>query len=276
MKKRTGFAVGIILIALGLLCGGMGIYQYIEEKNSAKQYEELQNQVWEDASQTTTEMQEASEKNPEATETSEENIPEETEEKEPLAVPIDFETLTAEYPDVYGWITIPGTDIDYPIVQREGDNSYYLNHNIDGEWKTAGAIFTEDYNSKDFTDPNTLIYGHNMKDGTMFRQLHKYEDRKFFAENKEVIIYQPNQILHYQIFAAYVYDNRHLMVSFDYTDPQVFADYIESIFDRKNMYNNIDDSIVITDEDRIITLSTCNGNKEQRYLVQAVLLSIEN
>lgn len=270
MNKRSGLAAGISLITIGLICGGIGIYYYIAEKNAGKQYEELKNRVQ-------TETSQAPEIFSEKIET-EEIVPEGsgTEEREPPEIPIDFESLTEQYPDIYAWITIPGTDIDYPIVQREGDNSYYLNHTIDGVKKTEGAIFTEDYNGRDFTDANTLIYGHNMKNGTMFRQLHKYEDRKFFEENPEVIIYQPDQILHYQIFAAYTYDNRHLMMSFDFEDPEVFEDYIESIFAKKSMSNNIDDSIEVTAEDRIITLSTCNGNSEQRYLVQAVLLSIEN
>lgn len=270
MKKRLGLAVGILLIVMGLICGGVGIYHYMAEKTAGKQYEELKDQVQTETSQALEAFSGKIE--------TEEIMPEEseTEEKEPPEIPIDFESLTAQYPDIYAWITIPGTDIDYPIVQREGDNGYYLNHTIDGEKKTEGAIFTEDYNGKEFTDANTLIYGHNMKNGTMFRQLHKYEDRMFFEENREVIIYQPDQILHYQIFAAYVYDNRHLMMSFDFEDPQVFEDYIESIFEKKSMSNNIDDSIPITAEDKIITLSTCNGNSEQRYLVQAVLVSVEN
>ena len=82
---------------------------------------------------------------------------------EQMENPIDFDSLTAQYPDIYAWIRIPGTKVDYPIVQREGDNGYYLNHTIDGKKKTEGSIYTEDYNSKDFGDANTVIYGHNMK-----------------------------------------------------------------------------------------------------------------
>ena len=160
-------------------------------------------------------------------------------------------------------------------MQREGDNSYYLNHTLEGKEKQEGAIFTESYNGQDFSDPNTVIYGHNMKNGTMFRQLHEYQDRKFMQENSEVLIYQPGRILQYQIFAAYVYDNRHLLQSFDFEDPQVFQSYLKSVQERKDMTSSIDTSVELTGKDPILTLSTCNGNDEQRYLVQAVLLSIE-
>ena len=187
--------------------------------------------------------------------------------------PIDFEALTAKYPDVYAWIRIPGTNVDYPIARREGDNGYYLNHTIDGRQRIEGAIFTEDYNGKDFEDPNTLIYGHNMKNGSMFRTLHRYKDRKFFEENPYVYIYQEGKVLKYRIFAAYTYDDRHIMMSFDFEDKNIFQLYINSILTNKEISSNIDLVVPVTVEDKIITLSTCTSNQNQRYLVQAVLLS---
>lgn len=256
MKKKILIIIGIIIILIGLIIGGIGLKRYLAEENAGKDYEELKEEV-----------------KIEVEPPIQEEIVEE--EEEPLVIPIDFASLTSKYPDVYAWIQIPGTTIDYPIVQREGDNSYYLNHTIDGIRKTEGAIFTEDYNSKDFDNPNTIIYGHNMKNGSMFKQLHKFRDRQFFNENREIIIYQANRILTYRIFAAYVYDNRHLMMSFDFDDVNVYQAYINSIFEKKGMYGNIDDTVPVTADDKIITLSTCTGDKSKRYLVQAVLLSIK-
>ena len=94
-------------------------------------------------------------------------------------------------------------------------------------------------------------------------------------ENTEIIIYMPDKILRYQIFAAYVNDNKHLLFQYDFDDPEVFESYIEGVFSQKKMSSNIDTTAEVTAEDKIITLSTCNGNDDQRYLVQAVLLSIE-
>ena len=85
--------------------------------------------------------------------------------------------------DIYAWIHIPDTKIDYPVLQHPTDNSYYLNHNLDGSRGYPGCIYTEDYNKKDFTDPNTVLYGHNMKNGTMFAGLHKYGDSEYLEEH---------------------------------------------------------------------------------------------
>ena len=125
-------------------------------------------------------------------------------EEQKEVIPVKFEELQAVNPDIYAWITVPGTVIDYPILQHASDNSYYLMHNIDGSYGYPGCIYTENMNSKDFTDNNTVIYGHNMKNGSMFAQLHKFEDPDFFNENREVLIYLPDEVLHYTIFAAHI------------------------------------------------------------------------
>lgn len=255
MKSRKILA-GIIGLA-ALCCLGTGLYRYVQERQAGGQYEELRETV---------------KAEPAVEETGKTELPE----KEPVEVPVDFEGLQTYNPDIYAWITIPGTQVDYPVVQRLGDNAYYLTHNTDGEESPEGAIFTEDYNSLDFTDPNTILYGHNMKNGSMFRSLHDYMDRSFFDENREVLIYLPDKILHYEIFAAYLYDSRHLMLSYDFDDPDVFAAYLEEIRGIRDMNSFVDASVEVTAEDRILTLSTCyKGLDDRRYLVQAVLVSIE-
>ena len=197
-------------------------------------------------------------------------------EEQSEVIPVKFEELQAVNPDVYAWITVPGTDIDYPILQHASDNTYYLMHNIDGSYGYPGCIYTENMNSKDFTDNNTVIYGHNMKNGSMFAQLHKFEDPDFFKENREVLIYLPDEVLHYTIFAAHIYDDRHLLYSFDFTDPEVYQKYLDSIFSIRDMSANIDKDITVTTDDQIITLVTCIGSQpNNRLLVQAVLTDRE-
>lgn len=187
-------------------------------------------------------------------------------------IPIDFAALTLQNPDIYAWITVPGTEIDYPVVQNPLDDTFYLTHNTAGQESVGGAIYTELCNSKDFTDPNTVIYGHNMKNGSMFAGLHQYEDKTFFDENREVVIYIPGKKLIYHIFAAYSAGNEHIMQKYDFTDEVIFEGYIEDIFNLRDMKANIDKNIEITAEDKILTLSTCvKGQDEKRYLVQAVL-----
>lgn len=197
-------------------------------------------------------------------------------EEQSEVIPVKFEELQTVNPDVYAWITVPGTDIDYPILQHASDNTYYLMHNIDGSYGYPGCIYTENMNSKDFTDNNTVIYGHNMKNGSMFAQLHKFEDPDFFKENREVLIYLPDEVLHYTIFAAHIYDDRHLLYSFDFTDPEVYQKYLDSIFSTRDMSANIDKDITVTTDDQIITLVTCIGSQpSNRLLVQAVLTDRE-
>jgi len=196
--------------------------------------------------------------------------------EETATIPVKFEELWQVNPDVYAWITVPGTEIDYPILQHASDNSYYLMHNIDGSYGYPGCIYTENLNSKDFTDNNTVIYGHNMKNGSMFAQLHKFEDPDFFNENREVLIYLPDEVLHYTIFAAHIYDDRHLLYSFDFSDPDVYEKYLQSVFDTRDMSANIDKDMTVTKDDQIITLVTCIGSQpNNRLLVQAVLTERE-
>ncbi len=259
MKKFR--IAGIIFLILAVLLGGAAVYKYQEEKNAGKEYEKIR----EEAVQEDEPLPEGEE-------------PGETaRDPEPaVEIPIDFRSLQAQNPDVYAWIRVPGTEVDYPILQSPDDNSYYLDHDINRTEAAAGAIFTENYNTKTFEDPNTVIYGHDMKNGTMFQSLHRYMDRSFFDANRDVTIYMPDKILHYRIFAAYLYDNRHLLMSFDFWNKEEYQQYLNSIFSMRDMNAFVDTSMEVTNEDKIITLSTCYaGISSQRYLVQAVLVSID-
>lgn len=263
MKKKY-LAAALVLCAAALICAGIGVNKYLQEKNAGQEYEEVKNEVVKE------EIPEEEETEPTAP------AQQEQQEEAPVEIPIDFTELQNRNPDAYAWIKIPGTQIDYPILQSGTDNTYYLDHTIDNEEKPEGSIFTENYNTKTFEDPNTVIYGHDMKNGSMFQNLHNYLDRSFFDENREVLIYLPDQILHYKIFAAYVYDNRHILQSFDFGNKEIFQKYLDNIFSMRDMSSFVDTSMDITSEDKIITLSTCYaGISTQRYLVQAVLISIE-
>lgn len=191
--------------------------------------------------------------------------------------PIDFAALSAQNYDAYAWITIPGTNVDYPILQAYyEDDNFYLDHDINKEKSRAGSLYTQRANQKNFSDPNTIIYGHNMANGTMFRTLHRYKEKSFFEENKYIYIYTPGNIYTYEIFAAYRYDNRHILNSFDFSDKQVFSDYIDSILSLKSNAN-INTEIEVNENSKIVTLSTCyaNSQKQYRYLVQGVLIKNE-
>lgn len=185
---------------------------------------------------------------------------------------IDFVSLKELNKDVYAYIRVEGTDIAYPILQHPLDDTYYLNYNIDGSYGYPGCIYTELANAKDFSDPNTVIYGHNMKNGTMFSALHKFEKADFFADHDTIYIDTEEGCRTYKIFAAYVYDDRHLLNSFDFKNKQVYQTYLDSIFQMRDLNANIREDVEITTEDKIITLATCMGQQPtKRLLVQAVL-----
>lgn len=188
---------------------------------------------------------------------------------------VDFTVLQSDVDtNIYAWIFIPDTQIDYPVLQHPSDDTYYLNYNIDGSRGYPGCIYTEKENAMDFMDFNTVIYGHNMKNGTMFHDLHKYEDESFLSDHPYVYIYMPDKVLRYQIFAAYRYDDRHLLYSFDYASDAGRRGYLSEIFNIRSMSAVLDEQVPVTSNDRIITLSTCVGNQdENRYLVQAVLIN---
>lgn len=252
MNKKYYKIIAVVAAVVAVLCVAAGIYQYQKEKNAGAEYDKVR---------------EEAEKEPSATPKAE---------KDPVEIPIDFATLQKQNPDVYAWIKIENTNIDYPILQKEGDNGYYLTHTMENKESPEGSIFTEDYNSTDFEDPNTVIYGHDMKNGSMFQNLLEYQDKDFFDENREVLIYTPDAIRHYKIFAAYLYDDRHLMESFDFNIKSIYQAYLDSIFSMRNMNAQIDTTAEIGTDDKIITLSTCYGNQsDKRFLVQAVLVSIE-
>ena len=194
--------------------------------------------------------------------------------QEPEDIPIDFNTLWETCPEAYAWIRIPNTQIDYPVCQRvEGDQSFYLNHRADGVAEFAGAIYSENYNKRDFTDPNTVLYGHDMSNGSMFQNLHFYEDKEFFDKNREVTVYLPDKVLHYRVFAAYNTSDEHILLKFDcFKDPKVFKQYLKDILAGTYMYSGtIDDDIELTEKSRLLTLSTCNAYDNQRFVVQCVL-----
>ena len=192
-------------------------------------------------------------------------------------IPIDFATLWETCPDAYAWIRIPNTQVDYPVCQMvEGDQSFYLNHRADKVAEFAGSIYSENYNKRDFTDPVTVLYGHDMSNGSMFQNLHLYEDRAFFEKNKDVIVYLPDRVLHYKIFAAYNYDDRHLLLANDnFTDPFVLDKFQQEILAQQSMTGFVDQNTVLNKDSHILTLSTCNAYDDQRYLVQCLLMNPE-
>ena len=191
---------------------------------------------------------------------------------------IDWDKLKKHNSDVYSWIYVPGTKVDYAVVQPPKGKSdlFYLDKNLDKDYEFAGSIFSERMNKKDYSDPVTVLYGHNMINGSMFATLHKFKESKFFKKHKKMYVYQPNRRITYKIYAAYTYDDRHIMNSFDFSDPKILKEYQKTTLKPKSLDKIIRKKTVLNENSKILTLSTCtSGASNTRYLVQGVLIKDE-
>ena len=196
--------------------------------------------------------------------------------------PVDFSSLKEINPDVYAWIYIPmgpeKPDIDLPVLQSrpEDNDNFYLHKDIHRNYLFAGCIYTQKANAKDFSDRVTVVYGHNMLDGTMFSNLVYFQNDDFFDKHAFFYIYTPGHILTYRIAAAIQFDTRHLLNCFDFSDDRVFDNWIHNyILHPKSMIRSVRKDIEVTTEDKLVILSTCLEHGASRYLIQGVLINDE-
>ncbi|MDD3218034.1 MAG: class B sortase [Lachnospiraceae bacterium] len=266
--KRKAFFWLLILIVAG--CVGYLTYYFVGQKQNEDVYENLKAEVEEPEP----EPEPAEEPEPAPAEEPVEEPVAET--PVPVDIPIDFNTLWQTNPDIYAWIQIPDTNVDYPVAQSATDNVYYLNNTIEGAAGYPGSIYTENYNAKDFSDFDTVVYGHNMRNGSMFGTLQKYRDSSYMAAHPQIIVYTPDYKRTYQIFASVVYSDRHILNTFDFTQEAGRQEYLDSILNGNDMNNIVNRDVTVDINSRILTLSTCiTGQPNNRYLVEAVLISEE-
>lgn len=248
MKERTR---KILMISFGVLLISCIIFLFLYDKKEREKedkdiYKKVEEQVEEDP------------------------IEEEPVIEEPVVIPIDFAELKKINEDIYAWIDIEDTNVHYPIVQSATDDSYYLEHTIEGVKGYPGSIYTEKVNAKDFSDFNTLIYGHDMRDGSMFKHLHKFEDPDFFETHDIVTIYTETEIKTYRIYAAVVYDDRHIMHRYDNDDMEDRKAFIQSLREVGGAGSLFREDMTIDENSNLITMSTCiTGQPDKRYIVVA-------
>lgn len=185
-----------------------------------------------------------------------------------LAAPmkIDFATLRAVNEDVIGWLYVEALDgVSYPVV-KGNDNNTYLHMTYEKNYNFAGTIFIDCENSGDFSDCNTLVYGHNMKNGSMFGQLKNFsQDAETYKKSKYFWIFTPDKDYRYEIISAYttgVNSDTYTLFKGPGTE---FEEYLEKIKGRSEIQT---DAGEMTVRDKIVTLSTCTGNESTRFVVQ--------
>lgn len=246
--KKVFTVLAIILIAVGI---GITLFQILSTQNAKQKDENLTS----------------------ATITSQTVSEKKVENK------IDFDSFQKQNDEIYAWIKVPGTKVNYPVVQSETSDDFYLKHSAtDKSYSSSGAVYTQSLNKKDFTDRVTLIYGHNGYGDTYFTTLHRFEKPDFFEKHTKFVIYTPTEKLTYKIVSAFKYDDRHILNSFDFHNDEVYKEFIDMIQNptstNKNVAKSLDKEITI--EDNIVVLSTCfTGQKTNRYLVCGVLIKDE-
>ncbi len=178
---------------------------------------------------------------------------------------MDFEELRARNDDTVAWITIPDTKIDYPVVQGD-DNDYYLNHLFTREYGSAGSIFMQYTNAPDFSDKNTILFGHHMNNGSMFAGLDKYRSQKYYDEHPTMALYTPGGDRTVEWFASYAITAAPLPTAFD--GDSAFLEYVKRAKAKSTFKSDVE--ILMTD--RIITLCTCSYVADDaRYILMGVL-----
>lgn len=270
-NNKTLWTIVAIVSAIVLVVCGVSIVQRIAQDNEANR----ENQEMAELAYTITPVPTATpEPTPEMTASPEPATPTPSPTLPPVPQEIDFAALHEENPEIFSWIKVDGTQIDYPVLCRVGDDAYYHTHTVKGKKAVAGSIYIQaGWNKQDWSDFHTVIYGHNMRNGSMFANLHKFEKKKFFDEHDTIVIYTPEKKLTYTIFAAYKRDDAHMMKKYDYATEQGRQAFIDDIYTHEG---NFREEVKLTTDDHIISLATCvGGEDDKRYIVQAVLTKEE-
>lgn len=175
---------------------------------------------------------------------------------------IDFKKLKSQNQDIAGWIYIRGTTIDYPIVQGK-DNEEYLHQDFNKKKSSSGTIFLDNNCKKDFTSDNNIIYGHHMKNGTMFVQLLKFREKSFLKKHNEIMIFTPDRTIHLKVISAYAQKAQNKIPVTFANDKQkkAYIKKIESMSEQTIKTSRINDS-------HIYTFVTCSyeGEDNRTYV----------
>ena len=259
--------VGIAVVSLcGLLALGSGflmvrdLNQYSE---SAGAYEDIASHV----------------ELPEQTEAPEDDNTETEPARENLSVvlpTVDFEALRETSPDIIGWLALPDTAINYPVTQAD-DNEYYLHHLYDGTYNKTGCLFADYENQENFSDRNTIIYGHNMRDGSMFATLNEYDEQSYYDGHPQMYLVTPDGGYVVEIFTAFVSkpsesgsDTSPWRLSFK--DDGAYTTWLSEMAGR----SVIETDVTVTSSDKVLTLSTCTPGGASRFIVMGKLAAVND
>lgn len=253
MREKIRIILCCIFLAIAIYAAYNIIKIQSEYKKSVDAYKKLDNYTIE---QTTSETSGESEEEPV---------------KEKPYPDVDFAGLKSVNSDVIGWIYVPDTEINYPIVHTS-DNDYYLDHLVDRTQNPAGAIFLDTRNPSDFSDLHSIIYGHHMKNGSMFAALKGYKKQDFFDGHKTGYLITQDAAYSIDFFAGHVANVEENAWQLDFDNAEDFSNWIKSLKDISAFKSDIEPQY----GDRIFTLSTCSYEfDDARFVLSGKLTKIE-
>ena len=178
---------------------------------------------------------------------------------------VDFARLKEINKDVVAWLKVNGTNVEYTVVKTK-NNSYYLNHNFEKKYNRAGWPFVDYKNKIDGTDKNIIVYGHNRKDGSMFGTLKNILTDEWLnnEENRNIIFITENEEIHYEVFSVYKIEAEDYYIQTSFKTGE-FQKFVETLKQRSIK----DFGIELSEEDQILTLSTCANNNQYRVVLHA-------
>lgn len=255
-------AVKFSAVALSLLLAACSSFMLVQEigeyRESAEAYDGLADLV---------EMPQQEEK-PDTTE-------ETSGEDDSVVLPsVDFEILQENGPDIIAWLTLPDTAVNYPVTQAE-DNDYYLRYLYDGTYNKAGCLFADYENKKDFSDRNTIIYGHNMRDGSMFASLNEYKEQSYYDSHPQMYLVTPDGGYLCDIFAAFEAKPKESGSDtspwrMEWKDDGAYTTWLSAMADR----SVVETDVTVTSSDKVLTLSTCTPGGASRFIVMGKLTEV--
>ena len=182
---------------------------------------------------------------------------------------VDFSKLKKQNNETIAWLKVNNTNIEYPVVKGT-NNSFYLNHSFDKSNNSAGWVFADYRNKFDNTDKNIVIYGHNMRDGSMFYDVSLFMNEDFYKDNRSIIITLDDRILEYTVFSIY-----ETQKDYDYRSPELESNLFEEKLREFRRKSLIESDVPLSERSRILTLSTCSYSfQDARIALHAVLTSI--
>ena len=238
-KAILNLVIYIMLLSI-LLYSGIKIYKWYKDKtNNSKIAEQIKHTVI---------------------------VEEKNEDENKKEYKIDFNKLKDQNNETVAWIKVNNTNIEYPVV-KGSNNSFYLNHSFDKSNNSAGWIFADYRNKFDNTDKNIVIYGHNMKDNSMFGSLKNILNSDWYdnEENTNITLYTENEKCIYKVFSIYKIESEDYYIKTEFSDDNNFEQFVNTIKKRSIKEFNTD----VSKDDNILTLSTCANNNKYRVVLHA-------